>query len=140
MVGCGPLPATLLWLSDHHPDASYIGLDIDDDSVRAASNLFGRLGRRNVTFQLLDGKDYNYQDVDFVYVANHVSPKKNVLEKISATAGFGMQIVVREPTRTGRLFSEAVMDDLPNGFNICSIGSDSTEFFSYNLNLVWKGT
>lgn len=139
MVGCGSLPATLLWLGDHYPDVSYVGLDIENDCVVAASNLIDRLGRRDVSFHLLDGGDYDYSDVDFVYVANHVSPKKKVLSTISATASVGLQVVVREPTLKGQLFAESVGSDLPEGYSIRNFGVESDAFLSFDLSLIWQG-
>ena len=34
------------------------------------------------SFKVIDGSDYDYVDVEFVYVANHVTSKKSVLEKV----------------------------------------------------------
>jgi hypothetical protein len=115
MVGSGAFPATLLWLRDNFPLLRYVGLDIDPGCVTMATDLVGALGIDNVHFELIDGRRYHFGGFDFAYIANHVVPKRAVLEQIARSTSV-RQVVVREPTPVGELLAEAVRPDLPPAF------------------------
>jgi trans-aconitate methyltransferase len=131
MVGCGAFPATLFWLRDHFPGARYTGLDTDARCVETATKLAEAMGIE-MSFNVIDGSDYNFAGADFVYVANQVVPKKAVLQQV-ARSGNVTRVVVREPTRKGELLAEAVRYDLPEEFVVESEGVESPIFLSYDL-------
>jgi hypothetical protein len=131
MVGSGAFPATLLWLRENFPTLRYVGLDIDPGCVRMAAELVAALGIDNVDFELIDGRQYDFDGFDFVYVANHVVPKRAVLEKIACSRSV-RQVVVREPTLTGELLSEAVRPNLPPVFVADAAGA-AGGIMSYDL-------
>jgi trans-aconitate methyltransferase len=133
MVGCGAFPATLLWFSDQLPAIDYIGLDIDPDCVALANRLAQALGRRNLRFETINGSDFDYSGADFVYVANQVTPKRAVLERLLQSATPQLQVVVREPTDLGQLLATAVRSDLPARFVVRASGPVSQAFLSYDL-------
>ena len=123
MVGSGAFPSTLLWLRDHFPIIHYIGLDIDPTCVKMATELVEALGFDNVHFKAIDGREYDFGDIDFVYVGNYVVPKRAVLEQIARSPSV-RQVVVREPTPVGgELLAEAVRPDLPPVFVADSAGA-----------------
>ena len=130
MVGCGAFPATLFWLCDHFPRVHYTGLDIDARCVGTATKLTEAMGIE-MDFKVIDGRDYDFADADFVYVANQVAPKKAVLEQVGRSGI--TRVVVREPTRKGELLAEAVRYDLPEEFVVESEGVESPIFLSYDL-------
>jgi hypothetical protein len=132
MVGSGAFPATLLWLHDHFPKLRYTGLDIDPGCISLAAGLVTAMGIGNIQFALVDGDRYDFDGVDFVYVANHVVPKKAVLQQIARSASV-RQVVVREPTRRGELMAETARDDLPPAFAIGAAGAEHGSFMSYDL-------
>jgi predicted O-methyltransferase YrrM len=132
MVGSGAFPSTLLWLRDNFPIMRYVGLDIDPSCVKMATELVTALGIDNVRFDVIDGRQYDFGGIDFVYVANHVVPKRAVLEQIARSTSVG-QVVVREPTSVGELLTEAVRDDLPPVFVADAAGAASGQFLSYDL-------
>jgi hypothetical protein len=132
MVGSGAFPSTLLWLRDNFPMLHYVGLDIDPGCVKMATELVTALGIDNVRFDVIDGRQYDFGGIDFVYVANHVVPKRAVLEQIARSTSVG-QVVVREPTSVGELLAEAVRDDLPPVFVADAVGAASGQFLSYDL-------
>lgn len=132
MVGSGAFPSTLLWLHDNFPKLHYVGLDSDARCVRMATELVAALGIGNVHFELVDGRRYNFAGTDLVYVANHVVPKRAVLEQIAHSASV-RQVVVREPTPIGELLAEAVRSDLPPVFVAEASGAVSGQFLSYDL-------
>ena len=132
MVGNGAFPATLLWLRDNFPMLRYIGLDIDPGCVKMATELVAAFGIDNVDFKLIDGRQYDFCCTDFVYVANHVVPKKAVLEQIARSRSV-RQVVVREPTPVGELLAEAVRPDLPLVFVVDGAGAAGGISMSYDL-------
>ena len=133
MVGSGAFPATLLWLHDNFPTLHYVGLDIDPGCVKMATELMTALGIDNIHFELVDGRQYDFDGTDFVYVANHVVPKRSVLDQIARSTSV-RQVVVREPTPQGELLSEAVKLDLPSAFIPEAAGSEGGTM-SYDLML-----
>jgi hypothetical protein len=132
MVGSGAFPSTLLWLRDNFPMLHYVGLDLDPGCVKMATELVVALGINNVHFELIDGRQYDFGGFDFVYVANHVVPKRAVLEQIASTTS-ARQVVVREPTPVGELLADAVRPDLPPVFVVDAAGAASGQFLSYDL-------
>ena len=132
MVGCGAFPATLFWLHDHYHEARYTGLDIDAGCVGMANTLAEAMGINDIDFKLANGSDYEYDGVDFVFLANQVIAKKAVLEQVSRSDSVG-QVVVREPTRRGELLAEAVRYDLPREFVVMNKGAENSVFLSYDL-------
>ncbi len=132
MVGCGAFPATLFWLLDHHPGASYVGLDIDPRCIEKATEVIKAMGVDKIHFGTIDGSHYDFDGVDLVYVANQVIPKKAVLDQASRSDSV-THVVVREPTSRGELLAEAVRHDVPSGFVVENKGSESSTFLSYDL-------
>jgi hypothetical protein len=132
VVGSGAFPATLFWLRDHCPQMRVTGLDIDPNCVAMATALTEALGLRNIRFEALDGRKYDFADSDFVFVANQVVGKKTVLQRVS-DSGSAAQIVVREPTPRGELLAESVRYDLPSGFGWGQEGIANSAFLSYDL-------
>jgi len=131
MVGSGAFPATLLWLRENFSGLHYVGLDIDPGCVKMASELVAVLSIDNVDFELIDGRQYDFGGFDFVYVANHVVPKRAVLEKIARSTSV-RQVVVREPTPIGELLAETVRPDLPPVF-VADTAGGAGGILSYDL-------
>jgi hypothetical protein len=133
MVGCGALPSTLFWLYDHYSTINYVGLDIDAECVALASKATNALKIKGIQILNRDGREFDFSGVDFIFIANQISPKKAVLERIADTSDRDVQLVVRNPTRLGRLFAECIRDNLPLGFSIQHDGKESRAFLSANL-------
>jgi 16S rRNA G1207 methylase RsmC len=132
MVGCGAFPATLIWLSNHFPETRCTGIDVDHRCVEAAAQVTKAMRIENVQFETIDGSHYDFDGVDFVYVANQVIPKKAVLRQVGRSVSVS-HVVVREPAPRGELLAEAVRYDLPSAFAIQGQGTESPTFLSYDL-------
>jgi len=132
MVGSGAFPSALLWLRDNFPKLRYVGLDIDARCVKMATELVAALGIDNVHFKLIDGRQYDFCGIDFVYVANTVVPKRAVLEQIARSTSV-RQVVVREPSPIGELVAEAVRPNLPPVFVADAAGAAGGFSMSYDL-------
>ena len=133
MAGAGALPSTLFWLYDQYPEIESIGLDVDPACVALASRAVDRLGLDGVQLVEADAREFDYGGADFVFVANQVSPKRAVLERIAATADLGTSVVIRDPTPLGVLLAESASADLPGQFSIVSRGDASKAFLSLDV-------
>jgi hypothetical protein len=133
MVGCGALPTTLFWLYDHYPTIDYFGLDIDAECVALASKAMGALNITRTRILNQDGRDFDFSGIDCIFIANQVTPKKAVLERIADTSDTDAQVIVRNPTPLGKLLAECIRDNLPPGFSIQHEGNESQAFLSMNL-------
>jgi hypothetical protein len=133
MVGCGALPTTLFWLHDHYPAIDYIGLDVDAECVALASQAVSALNATGIQILNQDGAEYDFSGVDFIFVANQVTPKKAVLERIAVTSDIDAQVVVRNPINLGNLLAECIQNNLPPRFSVQHQGNVSQAFLSMNL-------
>ncbi len=133
MVGCGALPATLFYLYDRYPKLEYIGIDIDSVALTTAKEAMYLLGMEKICLVEADGSQFDYVDAGFVYIANQVSPKSLVLERIAATADETVQVVMRDPTRRGKLLADCGKDFLPRQFSLVRKGKESQHFLSLDL-------
>jgi hypothetical protein len=133
MVGCGALPMTLFWLYDHYPSMDYVGLDIDAGCVELASQVMNNLNVKGIRILNQDGRDFDFSGVDFIFIANQVTPKKAILEQIAGTSDIDAQVIVRNPTRLGKLLAECIRNNIPPGFYIQHEGEESQAFLSLNL-------
>ncbi len=113
MVGCGPLPVTILHVVHRTSVAEAIGLDVDEQALELAGRLIGRLGMGRVRIIGRNGLAYDFRDADVIYVANMVVSKKAVLERVAQTARVGTQVVVRDPVAVGHLLAES-SEDIPD--------------------------
>lgn len=140
MVGCGPLPETILFLLDNTNIEEIIGIDSNQEAVFLAGEVLNALGhgdRAKVKYAY--GEEYNYIKADTIHVANAVHNKQSVLDRIAKTAKKGAEVLVRNPSG---LFSICYQDtySVPTSFlvkqidNIISIQGDSyllLEKFNY---------
>jgi hypothetical protein len=119
MVGCGALPYTLLHACWRRPALSCTGLDYDNGSlvlahkVRKCLKLEGRLH-----YVTQNGHVFDYRDHDVIVVANIVSQKHQVLERIATTAPRGAVIVVRNPVTFGEVLWEDARYTYLNGLEL----------------------
>jgi hypothetical protein len=135
MVGCGPLPATLLWLVDRYPDLHCVGLDSDAGALETAARLVRVLGTSRLRLECIDGARYDYATAELVYLANQTAPKRHVLERIAATIGRPATVIARDPYGNGWLLAEQVVGQLPRGYTLRRTGGESPLFLSRDLML-----
>lgn len=119
MVGCGALPYTLLHACWKKPSLACTGLDYDNGSLVQAHKVRSclRLDER-IHYITQNGHMFDYRDHDLIVVANIVSPKHRVLERIATTAPRGAVIVVRNPVTFGELLWEDARYTYLNGLEL----------------------
>ncbi len=133
MVGCGPLPGTLLNVMDNTCVAHIIGLDTDKVAVSTVNRLAERFGLDRLSAVHCDGSSYDYQDADTVYVANLVQGKTKVLCRIADTVKNGTDVVLRDPSSIGTILTEAGSKDLDSRYVITGDGELTSEFWSRHV-------
>ncbi len=127
MVGCGPLPATMLHVLDRTPIPLAVGLDSQPRAVQAARALLKRHAER-VEVVRAQGAEFDFRGSDFVYVANLVEDKQAVLERIAQTAPEAVRIALRQPVGLGEVVAER--GQAPAGFCLRQHGPREGRFAS----------
>ncbi len=108
MIGCGSFPLTLFTIGEKFNNLNIIGIDSSPEAIINAKSLKNKLSFINVSFEILDGINYNYHSIDTIFIANLVIPKTNVLKRIAMTCQSGTTILLRTPIMYGSLLSEDV--------------------------------
>jgi hypothetical protein len=130
MVGSGPFPAAVLFAVQHTRAADIVGLDADAASAQIGAAVVRAHGAGQARVRQGDGTQWDYSDADIVYVANQVSPKAGVVERIAATATGGTTVLLREPFGWGRLLAECALEHLPPRLSAGPAGDDNRHFLS----------
>ncbi len=118
MVGCGGRPFTMFRFHDQTSSAQIIGLDIVPEAVETANMLAAKLGYPRIRAELCDGLDYDYGKAQVVYIANMVSPKAAIVERVADTASENVTIVIWDPCSLGRLWADKAEQALDSRLEI----------------------
>jgi hypothetical protein len=133
MVGCGAFPAAALLVRDATPVPEIVALDTDARAAAIARSVIRAMGDRRVHIECCDGGSHDYVEADVVYLANQVSMKARVLERVRDTAPADAVVILREPFSVGRLVAESVEPHLPSPFRIAAYGEKNPDFFSRHV-------
>lgn len=133
MVGCGPMPETILYISENTGISEIIGLDNSKEAIYISSQIISTLGFEWITLIHIDGADYDYHDADIVYIAWFVSPKKKVLDRIAQTAPRHVQILVDSPINMLKMVFEDVASTLNGRLKIVSRSLISTLYYRQEM-------
>lgn len=118
MVGCGSFPITLFSVCEKYKNLNITGIDSSPEAIINAKELKNRLKYKKVVFEIVDGINYNYINMDTIFIANLVIPKTKVLKRIAMTSKSGTKILLRVPVMYGSLLSEDVNYASINSFNL----------------------
>lgn len=133
MVGCGPLPVTLLHVAERTRVLRLVGLDVGLEAAESAREVCHGLGLERVEIRDCDGCHFDYSDADVVYVANLVRPKHAVLRRVAETVRPETRVVVREPSAAGALFAERGADPADPRWRVIGSAPEDGRFLSYHL-------
>jgi len=133
MVGCGPLPVTMLQVFHNTSVPEIVGLDVDADALTVTRQLFEVLNPKRLSVELIDGSNYDFADADIVYIANLISPKQRVLEQVARTVASHTRIILRDPFAMGRLFAEPGALSLPAQLIATDTGDGDRHFLSRHI-------
>jgi hypothetical protein len=132
-IGCGPFPAASLFIHERTTVPRMVAVDNDTTAVDLASRMIRRLASGRLDVIHGEGTHYDYQGADVIYVANHVSPKLEVLRRIAETASPSAKVLVREPCGRGLLLAELGCASLPAPLRILREGADDVNFHSKHV-------
>lgn len=133
VVGGGPFPAAALWLRDATALASIDVLDVDEAAVERARRWAAWCADGRLRPLRADGATADYRAADLVYVANQVSPKRAVLERVRATGAADVVVVLREPVGLGRLVAEGALASPAPGWQVRALGRTHPTFLSRHV-------
>ena len=133
MVGCGPLPMTLMHVAAKYPSIPLEGLDSDLHAIEVARTVARAATMPNIHLIHSNGVSYSYHDANIVYVANLVSPKVDVLMRIANTASIGTLVILRDPTEDGLHLADSGLQSLNSKFHIEAEGDKSEVFHSRHI-------
>ncbi len=108
MVGCGSFPLTLLYIKEKYKNLFISGIDNSPEAIINAIELKNKLSLTSIFFEIIDGINYNYCNMDVIFIANLVMPKTKVLKRIAMTCKSGTVVLLRVPVMYGALLSEEV--------------------------------
>jgi hypothetical protein len=138
MVGCGPFPAAALFIHDHTPTPEIVAIDKDRDAIAMASRVVAAFTHDRIRISPDDGVGVDYGNADIVYVANHVTPKAQVVQRVLDTVAADAQVIVREPWGYGRLFAEPGVAHLDPRAIVCAVGEAHRHFLSRHVRLAHR--
>jgi hypothetical protein len=130
MVGCGPLPATLFYIHEKTNVETIIGVDNSREAIDLAGKLLEHQTFPRIQLKHLNGMNCNYQEADIIYIANLVSPKRKILNRIIETTRDGVTVILRDPYGMGILLSESGMEELDPRFILIGEGTKNEYFLS----------
>lgn len=118
MVGCGSFPITLFSVCEKYTSLNVTGIDNSPEAIINAKELKNKLSYQNVVLEIIDGINYNYKEMDTIFIANLVLPKTKVLKRIAMTCKSGTKIFLRVPIMYGSLLSEEINYISINSFRL----------------------
>ena len=96
-VWCWPMPETLLFLFENKKLEKIIWIDIDHEAIFMAWEMISWLKLDNINLLQMNWSDYDYSDIDIVYIPLFVSNKWKLLNKIIETWKKSIQILINLP-------------------------------------------
>jgi trans-aconitate methyltransferase len=129
MVGCGPLPETILFLVDNTNISHITGIDASNEATMIAGGILEAMGHSaRVTLECAHGETYDFSHADVIHIADAVCNKNAVFQNIAKTAKKGTRILVRNPSHLARvLFS--LLTEIPEGMLLEKEEKGDTNFF-----------
>lgn len=140
MVGCGSFPITLFSIAQNYKHIKPTGIDISLEAIINAKELKNKLNYKEITFDIVDGANFNYSNYDTIFIANLVIPKTDVLKRIAMTCKPETIIFMRVPVMYGNLLSEDVNYVSMNCFELVDSvePSDTTDDILYKIIVLRK--
>ncbi len=120
MVGCGPLPDSLLCLYERTDIATLVGFERDPAAALMARELLEALGLDRIRSVEGDGLEVDYGDFDAICPSVFAVPRRAIAERIAETAREDAVVILRDPFFTGTLLFEPLADSLPAPLEIRS--------------------
>lgn len=121
VLGCGPFPETLIGLQRSAlVGESLTGVDRNHEAVTLADAMRRRFctPRPRVTIAHTDAEGADFPAFDLVVVANGLTGKARLLDRIHRTAPSGVRVLVRNPTLLARMLYDHVDPGPRSGWRV----------------------
>lgn len=121
VLGCGPYPETLMALQTSGlVRRRAVGFDREEATATLAATLTERFCEPEpvVRIACADAATVDFAPYDLVIVANGLSGKARLLDRVHRTAPPGVRVLIRRPVLMGRLLYEHVEPDLRPGWAV----------------------
>lgn len=125
LVGCGQLPITAIHVMDETKVSEIYCLDISEQAIAVVERLKQKFGWSRLHPMVFDGKHFDFGNADIVYIANMVSPKYQVLNRVIETASKDVKLILREPYSFGQLWAEKAESHFGSRFEVTHRGRGS---------------
>ncbi len=101
MIGAGYFPTTLILMSKKLPQLSLFGVDSGQEVCDFTVSLLNKFGStKHVQIIHAEADKVDYQEMDFVFLANALLHKDEILESIFSTAKKDVIVFTRVPIRS----------------------------------------
>ena len=125
MVGCGPLPETLIEIYRYNKKVKQIiGIDKRPEVLKIANKVIKKIlpDAENIKFEASKAELYDYKDIDIIFLANGLVNKGVILRRIYETGENSLEIIARTPILMGKIVYEDLYS-LPELklFTVCNV-------------------
>lgn len=121
VLGCGPFPETLIGIQDSAlVGESITGVDRNHEAVTLADAMVKRFcaPRPATRITHADAESVDFGDFDLVVVANGLTGKARLLDRIHRTAPPGVRVLVRNPTLLARMLYDHIDPGSRSGWRV----------------------
>lgn len=137
MVWCGPMPETMLYIYENTPIKKVIWVDYNYEAIYIAWEMVRALGLTDIQLTYADGCDFDYSDVDIVYIPSFVEVKSEVMDQIVKTWKKDVQVLVRDIEWMNQLVYRWLSKDINPELKVSSV---STSAWTYHKTKMIKFT
>lgn len=107
MVGSGPFPETVCFVSNHYNVSEIFGVDSNLEAIKNAEKILQIMSSNN-KIKLIHSlaQNFNFTNIDVLFIANGLRNKCSVLDQVYKTSPKDINVIVRNPINLASLFYE----------------------------------
>lgn len=136
-VWCWPMPETMLFAYENTNIKNIIWIDNSNEAVYIAWEMIRSLWLRNISLIHIDWRDYDYSNVDIVYIPWFVFPKNDILDRIVETWKQDIQILVYSPSYLQKMIFDDI-DNINKRLKVIDKLNIQYEYSNRNMVKLWK--
>jgi hypothetical protein len=133
MVGSGPLPVTLLHILERTRIPRLVAVDASGEAIAAFDGLRRHFGWNRIEGVCCDSTEFDYCGADAVYLANLLSRKRTILERVARELAPGATVILRDPVGVGELLAEPGALAVPPEMAMLGAGNEDAYFLSRHV-------
>jgi len=137
MIWTWALPETVLYLSEKTDIENIICIDDNFEAVFLAWEMILKLGIKNVTLKHTNLLNFNFQNVDLIYIPWFTFKKNELIQRIINSWPKKVQIIINTPDKLESLLYDNVNISLFPELNFSEISKDNAKYRN-DIFLLWK--